>query len=194
MHACPHLDSCHDARTKGRVAELQNWGKAARGDNPNRKHRSSRIAGGLAEGYQPCTVKESLVKKAQETACQTTLRRHRNFKRTNEIRLFTWNVLSLFRPGSLWMLTDVLSDYRANITAIQELRWVGSGVMQKRDYDLYYCCHYNNTYIFGTGFVTNKIISRRINGFSDFVHRPDSKELEDKKDKNTTFRKLDLIP
>jgi hypothetical protein len=27
------------------------------------------------------------------------------------------------------------------------------------------------------------------NGFSDFVHRPDSKELEDK---NTTFQKLDL--
>jgi hypothetical protein len=31
----------------------------------------------------------------------------------------------------------------------------------------------------------------RINGVSDFVHRPDSKELEDK---NTTFRKLDLFP
>jgi hypothetical protein len=33
--------------------------------------------------------------------------------------------------------------------------------------------------------------THRINGFSDFVHRPDSKELEDK---NTTFRKLDLFP
>jgi hypothetical protein len=31
----------------------------------------------------------------------------------------------------------------------------------------------------------------RINGFSGFVHRPDSKELEDK---NMTFRKLDLFP
>jgi hypothetical protein len=30
-----------------------------------------------------------------------------------------------------------------------------------------------------------------IKGFLDFVHRPDSKELEDK---NTTFRKLDLFP
>jgi hypothetical protein len=29
------------------------------------------------------------------------------------------------------------------------------------------------------------------NGFSDFVHRPDSKELEDK---NITFRKLDVFP
>jgi hypothetical protein len=31
----------------------------------------------------------------------------------------------------------------------------------------------------------------RINGFSDFIHRLDSKGLEDK---NTTFRKLDLFP
>jgi hypothetical protein len=31
----------------------------------------------------------------------------------------------------------------------------------------------------------------KIKGFSDFVHRPDSKELEDKK---TTFRKLALFP
>jgi hypothetical protein len=36
-------------------------------------------------------------------------------KRTNEIRLFTWNALSLVRPGSPRMLTDVLSDYRADI-------------------------------------------------------------------------------
>jgi hypothetical protein len=31
----------------------------------------------------------------------------------------------------------------------------------------------------------------RINAFSNFVHRPDSKELEDK---NTMFWKLDLFP
>jgi hypothetical protein len=32
----------------------------------------------------------------------------------------------------------------------------------------------------------------RINGFSEWVHRPDSVELED--NKNTMFRKLDLFP
>jgi hypothetical protein len=36
----------------------------------------------------------------------------------------------------------------------------------------------------------DRCITHRINGFSDFVNRPDSKELEDK---NTTFRKLDLF-
>jgi hypothetical protein len=62
--------------------------------------------------------KKSLVKKAQGTAGQTTLRRHSNWKTTNEMRLFTWNVPSLFSPGSLRMLTDVLADYRADTTAI----------------------------------------------------------------------------
>jgi hypothetical protein len=62
------------------------------------------------------------------------------------------------------MLTDVLSDYIADITAIQELRWVGSGVMQKRDYDLYYSCHYSK-HIFGTGFVVNKRIHHMVIGF-----------------------------
>jgi hypothetical protein len=37
----------------------------------------------------------------------------------------------------------------------------------------------------------NNLMVHRIKGFSDFVHRPNSKELEDK---NTTFRKLDLFP
>jgi hypothetical protein len=39
--------------------------------------------------------------------------------------------------------------------------------------------------------IINKINKNTIKGFSDFVHRLDSKELEDK---NKTFRKLDLFP
>jgi hypothetical protein len=35
------------------------------------------------------------------------------------------------------------------------------------------------------------VYTHRINGFSGFVHRPDSKELEVK---NMTFQKLDLVP
>jgi hypothetical protein len=55
-------------------------------------------------------------------------------------------------------------------------------------------CVYNSV----NGAVYTAIISTerrqkldRIKGFSDFVHRPDSTELEDK---NMTFRKLDLFP
>jgi exonuclease III len=55
-------------------------------------------------------------------------------------------------------------DYRADITVIQELRWAGNGVMQKRDYDLYYSCH-DSKHIFGTGLVVNKRISHMVRGF-----------------------------
>jgi hypothetical protein len=55
------------------------------------------------------------------------------------------------------MLADVLSDYTADITAMKELRWVGSGVMQKRGCDLYYSCH-DSKHIFGKGFVVKKRI------------------------------------
>jgi hypothetical protein len=34
-------------------------------------------------------------------------------------------------------------------------------------------------------------VESRINRFSDFIHRPDSEELDNK---NTMFRKLDLFP
>jgi hypothetical protein len=42
-------------------------------------------------------------------------------KGTNDLWLYTWNALSLFRPGSLTMLTDVPSDYKSDIT--KERKW-----------------------------------------------------------------------
>jgi exonuclease III len=126
---------------------------------------------GFCAGLTTLHCKISLVKKAHGTACQTTLKRHRNWKSINEIKLFSWNVLSLFRPGSLRILTDVLSDYRADITPIQELRWVGSGVTQKHDCDLYYNCHDSKHILFGTGFIVNKRISHMVIGFESLVMR-----------------------
>jgi hypothetical protein len=61
------------------------------------------------------------------------------------------------------MPTDVLSDYRANIIVIQELRWVGSGVMQNHDCDLYYNC-YDSKHISGTGSIVNKRVSHMVIG------------------------------
>jgi hypothetical protein len=68
------------------------------------------------------------------------------------------------------MLTDVLSDYRADTTVIQELRWVGSGVMQKCDCDLYYSCH-DSKNIFGTRFVVSKRISHMLTSFEPLKSR-----------------------
>jgi exonuclease III len=68
------------------------------------------------------------------------------------------------------MLTDVLSDNTADITVIQELRWVESGVMQKRNYDLYYSCNYIK-HISRTVFAVNKRVSHLVIGFEPLSMR-----------------------
>jgi hypothetical protein len=54
MHARPRRDSwvtflqLSRARAKSEFLTLSNWDQPAKGDNPDRKHWSSRIAGGWA--------------------------------------------------------------------------------------------------------------------------------------------------
>ncbi|PNF39929.1 hypothetical protein B7P43_G17235, partial [Cryptotermes secundus] len=62
----------------------------------------------------------------------------------------SWNVLSLYRAGALKMLLEQLDSCKLDITAIQELRWLGKGVMEKRDHIVPY------SHMFGTGFIVNK--------------------------------------
>jgi hypothetical protein len=82
MRACPGHDSwvtLSHARAKGRVS-----------DAPKLAIGPPGLLGVWRRANDPAPYK-SLVEKAQETAGQTTLRRHCNLKRTNEIRRFTWN-------------------------------------------------------------------------------------------------------
>jgi hypothetical protein len=46
------------ARAKSEFLTLSNWDQPAKGDNPGRKHWSSRIVGGWAWGWQPHTGKK----------------------------------------------------------------------------------------------------------------------------------------
>ena len=58
----------------------------------------------------------------------------------NEIRLGTWNVQTLLKPGRQIELLDTLARYKVDITALQEIRWGGSGIKKdiKRKADIYY--------------------------------------------------------
>jgi transposase len=47
-------------------------------------------------------------------------------------RIGTWIVLTLYRGGALKQLEKVLQDYKVNITALQEIHWIGQGVLEKR--------------------------------------------------------------
>jgi exonuclease III len=46
-----------------------------------------------------------------------------NSKRGRDLRLATWNVRSLYRPGDLRITINELRKYKIAIAAIQETKW-----------------------------------------------------------------------
>ncbi|PNF41348.1 hypothetical protein B7P43_G16505 [Cryptotermes secundus] len=74
-----------------------------------------------------------------------------------DLRIGSWNVLSLYRARVLKMLLEQLDSYKLDITPIQELRWLGKGVTEKRDHVVFYSCQ-KKSHMFGTGFDCKIII------------------------------------
>jgi exonuclease III len=78
-----------------------------------------------------------------------------------EFKTGTWNILSLYQPGALKMLLEQLDRYKLDITVIQEMRWIGEVVIEKKDHIVFYSCQ-KRDHIFGTGFIINKRIKHLI--------------------------------
>jgi hypothetical protein len=62
------------------------------------------------------------------------------------------------------MLLDQLHSYKLDVTAIQEMRWIGEGVTEKKDCTVFYSCH-GKQHMFGTGFVVSKRVKHLIMDF-----------------------------
>jgi exonuclease III len=50
---------------------------------------------------------------------------------------------------------DVTQEYNVDILALQEIRWTGHNIFEKRECNIYYSC-YNKLHQFGTGFIVSK--------------------------------------
>ncbi|XP_055375918.1 craniofacial development protein 2-like [Condylostylus longicornis] len=61
----------------------------------------------------------------------------RNKDLNNDLKIFSWNVRTLYQP---------------DVTAIQEMRWTGNGILKKRECDIYYS-YDERKHELGTGFV-----------------------------------------
>ena len=74
----------------------------------------------------------------------------------NERRICTWNVRTLLQLGSRQHLLDVLNQFGAGITALQEMRWKGYGILsdRKRRGDIYYSGAMKQG-MYGVGFVVS---------------------------------------
>lgn len=40
-----------------------------------------------------------------------------------EIKIGTWNIRTLYKPGALKNITDEIKKYKISLVAIQEIRW-----------------------------------------------------------------------
>jgi hypothetical protein len=68
-----------------------------------------------------------------------------------DMRFELWNVMSLYRAGSLMTVSWKLSKYKLDLLGVQEFRWEGGGTEPAGEYTFFYRKGKENRE-FGTGF------------------------------------------
>ncbi|XP_054085694.1 uncharacterized protein LOC128921619 [Zeugodacus cucurbitae] len=82
-----------------------------------------------------------------------------------DLRACTWNVRTLNWESASAQLVDVLRRLKADITAIQEVRWTGQGRKKVGPCDIYYSGHIKERK-YGVGFVVGERLRRRVLAFT----------------------------
>jgi len=88
--------------------------------------------GGWAAGKQPAPVK-TLVMKTQ----RMSLGRNKNSKQ----KIGTQNILSLYRPRASNILEQELGKVQMDLVALQEIRWLEDGTLEKKSCAIFYSCN-----------------------------------------------------
>jgi len=70
-----------------------------------------------------------------------------------------WYVPSMYRSGTLQNLIEVVQEYKIDLLAAQEVRWLGRHI-EGKDCRIEYSCDDKN--IFGAGFIVSKHIRSRV--------------------------------
>jgi len=58
--------------------------------------------------------------------------------RQRGMKIWTWNVRSLYRAGSLQAAARELARYKLDVAGVQEVRWDKGGTVRAGDYDFTY--------------------------------------------------------
>ncbi|XP_034112036.1 uncharacterized protein LOC117573172 [Drosophila albomicans] len=91
-------------------------------------------------------------------------------KKDYDLRICTWNVRTLNWEGASIQLADALEKLKADITAIQEMRWTGQGCSKRANCDIYYSCHAERRE-FGCGFVVSRRLRHHVSNFTPVGER-----------------------
>jgi len=70
------------------------------------------------------------------------------------LRIETWNVLSLYRPGASNILKQEMEKVQMDLVALQVIRWLGNGTLEKKNCVIFYSCN-PVKHVFGVGFYVN---------------------------------------
>lgn len=92
-------------------------------------------------------------------------RRPKQRFKDNDIHLATWNLRSLYAVGALQNTLAELKNYKIHIAAVQETRWLDSGMHTFPTHTFYFSGSTNNKHEFGTGFFVDKKVDHTIIGF-----------------------------
>ena len=102
--------------------------------------------------------------KPQQNAKTDSLRRRLGTKK--DLIIGTWNIRTLYRGGALRNLIDVFVDYGIDLLAIQEIKWLGTGILDKRNIDCTIAVR-KKTHHFGVGFIVSKRLRNAVIDFPD---------------------------
>uniref|UniRef100_A0A0K8SN56 Reverse transcriptase domain-containing protein n=1 Tax=Lygus hesperus TaxID=30085 RepID=A0A0K8SN56_LYGHE len=91
-------------------------------------------------------------------------------KKQLDVKLGSWNVLSLHRPGALKLLIQQLKKYSIDIVALQEVRWTGCGTLDSEGWSIFYSGD-ERSHSLGTGFAVSPRCAHLITGFKPISPR-----------------------
>ena len=86
-----------------------------------------------------------------------------------DIKLWTWNVRSLYRAGYLKAVSRELARYKLVVVGVQEVRWDKEGAVRAGDYNFFYGKGFENHQLGTDFFVHRRLVSavKRIESVSD---------------------------
>lgn len=125
---------------------------------------------GLSVGLTTRPRKKHSVKKPSKKP-RNWIENGKQLESENGLRIGTWNVRTLNKPGALQYVLDAYNNYTIDILAVQEIRWPNNGNLKKGNITLFYSGTSNGKHENGVGFMIHDKILPNVKTFSAFNDR-----------------------